>query len=168
MREILLAGGGPGRGGFSLLVATALVLLATLIGIAVLIARASRARSIEASRQTARAEEIEARMAELARIQADTAGRIHMLGEALGGRQAELSRVLAERLDAVTHRIGQSMETTTRHTVESLRDLHAPLAGIDHPQKNLTALSNHETSLRHVLAPHQARAASGHARPEPT
>src|SRR6266849_4281198 len=150
MREILLAVGGPGSGAFALLVATALVLLAALIGIAVLIARASRARSIEASRQTARAGEIEARMAELARIQADTAGRIHMLGKALGGRQAELSRVLAERLDAVTHRIGQSMETTTRHTVESLRHLHERLAVIDNAQKNLTDLSSQVTSLRQV------------------
>ncbi len=166
MREILLAVGGPSSGAFALLVATALVLLATLIGIAVLIARASRARSIEASRQTARAEEIEARMAELARIQADTAGRIHMLGEALGGRQAELSRVLAERLDAVTHRIGQSMETTTRHTVESLRHLHERLAVIDNAQKNLTDLSSQVTSLREVLANKQARGAFGQGRME--
>jgi len=166
MREILLAVGGPGSGAFALLVATALVLLAALIGIAVLIARASRARSIEASRQTARAEEIEARMAELARIQADTAGRIHMLGEALGGRQAELSRVLAERLDAVTHRIGQSMETTTRHTVESLRHLHERLAVIDNAQKNLTDLSSQVTSLREVLANKQARGAFGQGRME--
>src|SRR5260370_4636476 len=111
MREILLAVGGPSSGAFALLVATALVLLAALIGIAVLIARASRARSIEASRQTARAEEIEARMAELARIQADTAGRIHMLGEALDGRQPQPSRVLAERRDPVTHRIRHTMQT---------------------------------------------------------
>jgi DNA recombination protein RmuC len=166
MREILLAVGGPGSGAIALLVAAALFLLAALIGIAVLIARASRARSIEASRQTARTGEIEARMAELARIQADTAGRIHMLGEALGGRQAELSRVLAERLDAVTHRIGQSMETTTRHTVESLRHLHERLAVIDNAQKNLTDLSSQVTSLREVLANKQARGAFGQGRME--
>src|SRR6266568_4970515 len=150
MREFLLAVGGPGSGVIALLVAVALFLLAALIGIAVLIARASRARSLEAARQTGRAEEIEARMAELARIQADTAGRIHMMGEALGGRQAELSRVLAERLDAVTHRIGQSMETTTRHNA----------------QKNLTDLSSQVTSLREVLANKQARGAFGQGRME--
>ena len=166
MREFLLAVGGPGSGAIALLVAAALFLLAALIGIAVLIARASRARGIEASRQTGRAEEIEARMAELARIQADTAGRIHMMGEALGGRQAELSRVLAERLDAVTHRIGQSMETTTRHTVESLRHLHERLAVIDNAQKNLTDLSSQVTSLREVLANKQARGAFGQGRME--
>ncbi len=166
MREFLLAVGGPGSGVIALLVAVALFLLAALIGIAVLIARASRARSLEAARQTGRAEEIEARMAELARIQADTAGRIHMMGEALSGRQAELSRVLAERLDAVTHRIGQSMETTTRHTVESLRHLHERLAVIDNAQKNLTDLSSQVTSLREVLANKQARGAFGQGRME--
>src|SRR5437870_2351879 len=166
MREFLLAVGGPGSGVIALLVAVALFLLAALIGIAVLIARASRARGIEASRQTAHAEEVEARMAELARIQADTAGRIHMLGEAMGGRQAELSRVVAERLDAVTHRIGQSMETTTRHTVESLRHLHERLAVIDNAQKNLTDLSSQVTSLREVLANKQARGAFGQGRME--
>jgi DNA recombination protein RmuC len=166
MREILLAVGGPSSGAFALLGAAALLLLAALIGIAVLIARASRARSLEASQQTARAEEIEARMAELARIQADTAGRIHMMGEALGGRQAELSRVLAERLDAVTHRIGQSMEATTRNTVESLRHLHERLAVIDNAQKNLTDLSSQVTSLREVLANKQARGAFGQGRME--
>src|SRR5437879_9559500 len=89
-----------------------------------------------------------------------------MLGEALGGRQAELSRVLAERLDAVTHRIGQSMETTTRHTVESLRHLHERLAVIDNAQKNLTDLSSQVTSLREVLANKQARGAFGQGRME--
>src|SRR5947209_766564 len=166
MREFLLAVGGPGSGVIALLVAVALFLLAALIGIAVLLARASRARGLEAARQTGRAEEIEARMAELARIQADTAGRIHMMGEALGGRQAELSRVLAERLDAVTHRIGQSMETTTRHTVEGLRHLHERLAVIDNAQKNLTDLSSQVTSLREVLANKQARGAFGQGRME--
>ena len=54
-----------------------------------------------------RAEELESRIADLARIQADTAGRVHMMGEALAGRQAELARVVADRLDAVTHRVGR-------------------------------------------------------------
>jgi DNA recombination protein RmuC len=165
MNPILLAIGGPNGGFVAVLVAAALLLIA-LIGTALLVARASRARGVEAARQAARGEEIEARMAELARIQADTAGRIHMLGEALGGRQAELSRMVAERLDAVTHRVGQSMEATTRHTVESLRHLHERLAVIDNAQKNLTDLSSQVTSLREVLANKQARGAFGQGRME--
>jgi len=165
MNPILSAIGGPNGVVVAALVVAAFVLIA-LIGTALLIARASRARSAEAARQAARSAEIEARMVELARIQADTAGRIHMLGEALGGRQAELSRMLAERLDAVTHRVGQSMEATTRHTVESLRHLHERLAVIDNAQKNLTDLSTQVTSLREVLANKQARGAFGQGRME--
>jgi DNA recombination protein RmuC len=165
MNPLLLAIGGP-NGGFVVVLVAAALLLIALIATALLVARASRARSVEAARQAARGEEIEARMAELARIQADTAGRIHMLGEALGGRQAELSRMVAERLDAVTHRVGQSMEATTRHTVESLRHLHERLAVIDNAQKNLTDLSTQVTSLREVLANKQARGAFGQGRME--
>ncbi len=165
MNPILLAASDPSSGVLVALV-TAALLLTALIGTALIIARASRARSVEAARQTAHAEEIEARMAELARIQADTAGRVHMMGENLGGRQAELSRMVAERLDAVTHRIGQSMEMTTRHTVESLRHLHERLAVIDNAQKNLTDLSSQVTSLREVLANKQARGAFGQGRME--
>ena len=140
--------------------------IAALVAAAVLISRASGMRKAEAVQEAARSQEIETRVAELARIQADTAGRIHTLGEMLTGRHAELSRVLAERLDAVTHRIGQSMENTTRHTVESLRHLHERLAVIDNAQKNLTDLSSQVTSLKEVLANKQARGAFGQGRME--
>ena len=140
--------------------------LAALIAAAVLISRASGMRKREAAQEAARSQEIETRVAELARIQADTAGRIHTLGEMLTGRHAELSRVLAERLDAVTHRVGQSMENTTRHTVESLRHLHERLAIIDNAQKNLTDLSSLVTSLKEVLSNKQARGAFGQGRME--
>jgi DNA recombination protein RmuC len=165
MDSILLALGGQ-NGAALALAAAALVLLAALIATAVVIARASRAHGLDAARQRTRAEELEARVAEFARIQADAAGRIHMLGETLTGRQAELARVVAERLDAVTHRIGQSMETSTRHTVESLRHLHERMAVIDNAQKNLTELSTQVTSLREVLANKQARGAFGQGRME--
>jgi DNA recombination protein RmuC len=105
-------------------------------------------------------------MTEMLRVQADTAGRDHTMGETLGGRQAELARLVGERLDAVTHRLGQSMETTGRHTVESLRHLHERLAIIDHAQKNLTELTTQVTSLREVLANKQARGAFGQGRME--
>jgi DNA recombination protein RmuC len=148
------------------LTTTAMLAVAVLIAIAALIVRASRERRGEATRQGSRVLELETRMGELARVQAETAGRIHTMGEVLSGRQAELGRLLAERLDAVTHRIGQSMETTTRHTVESLRHLYERLAVIDGAQKNLTELSSQVTSLREVLANKQSRGAFGQARME--
>jgi DNA recombination protein RmuC len=66
----------------------------------------------------------------------------------------------------VTHRIGQSMETSTRHTVASLQTLHERLAVIDNAQKNLTELTSQVTSLREVLANKQARGAFGQGRME--
>jgi DNA recombination protein RmuC len=106
------------------------------------------------------------RLGELARLQAETAGRLQAMGEALTGRQAELARVLSERLDSVSSRIGASLETNTQQTVDRLQHLHERLAVIDNAQKNLSELSSHVTSLRDVLANKQARGAFGQARME--
>jgi DNA recombination protein RmuC len=88
------------------------------------------------------------------------------MGEGLSSRQAELARVLAERLEALSSRMGQSMEATTQQTVERLRSLHERLAVIDSAQKNLSDLSMQVTSLRDVLANKQTRGAFGQARLE--
>ncbi|MFL4967346.1 MAG: DNA recombination protein RmuC [Xanthobacteraceae bacterium] len=148
------------------LIALATLALILLVVVAVKLGRAARERRSEAAAEAVRSEQIEQRMASLARIQAETVGRLHSMGETFSGRQAELGRVVNERLDAVTHRLGQSMEATTRHTVESLRHLHERLAVIDNAQKNLTELSAQVTSLREVLANKQARGAFGQARME--
>jgi DNA recombination protein RmuC len=100
---------------------------------------------------------------ELARLQAETAGRMQAMGEALAGRQAELARVLSERLDSVSTRLGASLETNTKQTVDRLQTLHERLAVIDSAQKNLSDLSSHVTSLRDVLANKQSRGAFGQA-----
>src|ERR1043165_9814061 len=144
----------------------ACVVLALLGAIAIMLARGSRARGVEAARPDIHAGELEERMAEIARIQADTAGRVHTMGEVLSGRQAELARAVSERLDAVTHRIGLSMQTSTQHTMENLAKLNERLAVIDGAQKNLTELSSQFTSLRQVLANKQARGAFGQGRME--
>ena len=148
------------------LTAFACVVLALLGAIAVMLARATRARGAEAAQHDVHAEELEERMAELTRIQADTAGRVRTMGEVISGRQAELARAVSERLDAVTHRIGQSMQTSTQHTVANLQKLNERLAVIDGAQKNITDLAAQVTSLREVLANKQARGAFGQGRME--
>jgi DNA recombination protein RmuC len=140
--------------------------LAVLIVLAVVLTRAFRRQGREATRHAQRAADLEARLGEMVRVQADTAGRVHMMGETLSGRQAELARLVGERLDAVTHRLGQSMSESGRHTTESLRHLHERLAVIDHAQKNLTELASQVTSLREVLANKQMRGAFGQGRME--
>ena len=148
------------------LTAFACVVLGLLGAMAVMLARASGARGMEAARHDIHASELEERMGELARIQADTAGRVHTMGEVLSGRQAELARAVSERLDAVTHRIGQSMQASTQSTMENLTKLNERLAVIDGAQKNITDLASQVTSLREVLANKQARGAFGQGRME--
>jgi DNA recombination protein RmuC len=99
-------------------------------------------------------------------MQAETAGRLHALGDGLGGRQAELARVMAERLDAVSVRLGHAMDEATRQTVQRLQSLHERIAVIDNAQKNLADLSGQVTSLRDVLGNKQARGAFGQSRME--
>src|SRR5215471_15792964 len=140
--------------------------LAVMIVLAIVLVRAFRRQGSEAARHAQRATDLETRLAEMVRAQADTAGRVHMMGETLSGRQAELARLVGERLDAVTHRLGQSMSESGRHTTESLRHLHERLAVIDHAQKNLTDLASQVTSLREVLANKQMRGAFGQGRME--
>ena len=166
MNEIVLTVGGTTFTLAEALVGLGAVVIAALILLAVVVGRAARTSGVEAARQALRAEELEERMGEIARIQAETAGRVQTMGEVLAGRQSELARAVSDRLDAVTHRIGQSMETTTRHTVDSLRHLHERLAVIDHAQKNITDLTSQVTSLREVLANKQARGAFGQGRME--
>ena len=146
--------------------AFAVAVLALLVTIAMLSARASAQRRRETARQMRQSEAMAQRMADLARIQAETAGRLQALGDGLGGRQAELARVMAERLDAVSARLGHSMDEATRQTVQRLQSLHERIAVIDHAQKNLADLSGQVTSLRDVLGNKQARGAFGQARME--
>lgn len=148
------------------ILAVTIVALVAFVVLAVIVSRAVRAGHDNSLRQTLRTEEVEGRLNDIARAQSETAGRVHSMGEALAGRQAELARAVSERLDAVTHRVGQSIEQTSRHTVESLRALHERLAVIDNAHKNLTDLTAQVTTLRDVLANKQSRGAFGQARME--
>jgi DNA recombination protein RmuC len=151
--------------GHALITLAALAVL-VLVLLAVLLGRGARERRSEAAADAVRADQIQQRMASLARLQAESVGRLQAMTETLGGRQVELGKLVAERLDAVTHRLGQSMETSTRNTTESLRHLHERLALIDKAQNNLTDLSSQVSSLREVLANKQARGAFGQGRME--
>ena len=101
-------------------------------------------------------------LAELKRLQAETMGRLMMLA----GGQADLQRAVHERLDSVTHHLGQSMTATRQHTADSLAKLNERLAVIDGAQKNITDLASQVTSLQSVLSNKQQRGAFGQARME--
>ena len=92
--------------------------------------------------------------------------RVQQMGDLLAKAQTRLSQTVNERLDAVTQALGQSMQTSTQHTVENLQKLNERLAVIDSAQKNLTDLTSQVTSLRDVLSNKQARGAFGQGRME--
>ena len=142
------------------------IALTLLAAIAVIIAQSGRTGAATAMAQAIRADELEERLAEVLKAQSEATGRVDAMGQALAGRQAEMARAVSERLDSVTHRVGQSMEATTRNTMDSLHALHERLGIIDSAHKNLTDLTSQVTTLRDVLANKQSRGAFGQARME--
>jgi DNA recombination protein RmuC len=145
------------------LLATAVLLLAVL---AIALWRSARSRAEEAAEQALHTAELEQRVGELIRTQAETSGSLQSFATMLGGRQAELARVVSESLDSVSHRLGESMTSTARATSESLSQLHERLAVVDAAQARLAELSTHMVTLKDVLANKQARGAFGQGRME--
>jgi DNA recombination protein RmuC len=105
-------------------------------------------------------------MAELARAQHDNAARLETMIRMLAERQSQLQHAVNERLDTVSHRLGDSMQKTTQNTTENLQKLHERLAVIDSAQKNITDLATQVTSLQGVLSNKQSRGAFGQGRME--
>ncbi|HZC54677.1 MAG TPA: DNA recombination protein RmuC [Xanthobacteraceae bacterium] len=105
-------------------------------------------------------------MAELTRAQADAAARLETMIRMVGERQSQLQLAVNNRLDSVSHRLGESLLKTTLNTTQNLQKLNERLAVIDSAQKNITALATQVTSLQSVLANKQSRGAFGQARME--
>jgi DNA recombination protein RmuC len=162
---ILLIGDWPIRYSDALIGFATLVLVLLVI-IAIAAGRSGRRSAELALGQAIRAEELEQRLNDVLRAQSEASGRVDAMAQSLAGRQAELARAVNERLDSVTHRVGQSMEQSTRNTMDSLRVLHERLGIIDNAHKNLTDLTTQVTTLRDVLANKQSRGAFGQARME--
>ena len=134
------------------------IVVAGLAGVAVL--------ALATTRSLRGREDDAERLAELARVQAETGARIETMRDMLAGRQAELARMVNERLDSVTHHLSQSMQSTRQHTVDSLQKLNERLVVIDGAQRNITELASQVTSLQSVLTNKQQRGAFGQGRME--
>ena len=91
----------------------------------------------------------------------DLNARVQTMGELLARAQGQLQQTVHERLDAVSSRLGESMQNSTKHTTDHLQQLHARLAVIDNAQKNITDLAAQVTSLQSVLSNKQTRGAFG-------
>ncbi len=105
-------------------------------------------------------------LAELTRAQAEAAARLEGAIRLLANNQSQLQRSVNERLDSVSHRLGDSLEKTKQSTTDNLQKLGERLAVIDRAQKNITELATQVTSLQGVLANKQSRGAFGQWRME--
>jgi DNA recombination protein RmuC len=166
MNDVLFViGSRPVRTGELVLLLAAFAIVLLVI-VAIGMGRAARARAREADERASREADMEASVAEVLRMQAESTGRMQTLAEVLGGRQADLAQTVSERLDQVTQRLGDGMATAARATQESLGQLNERLAVVDAAQTRLTEISGQLVGLKDVLANKQARGAFGQGRME--
>ncbi len=88
-------------------------------------------------------------------------GRLAQLSTGQTAAQAQLTRTLEERLDAVTKRLGDSLDRQGEKTGAIMTDLKKDLAVIDAAQKNITEPSTQAVGLQDILSNKQARGAFG-------
>lgn len=142
-------------------IALAFLLLLLLAALA-----AARGRARREALAEERARELDERLAEVARLQAETTGRMQTMAEIFGSRQSDLVRGLSERLDGLSHRLGDTLATQGRATHDNLSKLAERLAVIDRAQRGMAELSGEVVQLRSILANKQARGAFGQGRME--
>jgi DNA recombination protein RmuC len=142
-------------------------LLGLLLVIVLFVLSASgRARRAEQEDAERRARESELRMAEILKAQTEMQGRIAAMADVFGTRQHELNQSINQRIDGMTHRIGQTMTEQTRQTHENLRRLQERLVAIDTAQNNIQALAKDVVGLQAILSNKQTRGAFGQSRME--
>lgn len=138
-----------------------------LLGLALLTSwRGARRRAIESAAAAERDREMDDKVAEMNRHQAELTGRLQSMAEILSTRQGDLARLVADRMDGLRQQVGSGLEQNVRQTNESLGRLQERLAVIDSAQKNLSELTGEVVSLKEVLSNKQARGAYGQGRME--
>ena len=80
--------------------------------------------------------------------------------------QVALQKTLAERIDSLNARLGESLKESASRTAETLGGIQTRLSVIDEAQKNITQLSGEMISLKDILSNKQARGAYGQAQME--
>lgn len=113
-----------------------------------------------------RAKQAEAQVNEVLKTQAEMQGKLTAIAETFGSRQSEMTQTLNQRLDAMTHRIGQSISEQQRSTHDNLSQLKERLAVIDTAQNNIQQLAGQVVELQSILSNKQTRGAFGQGRME--
>src|ERR1700733_15196448 len=113
--------------------------IAILAGFIACVAIAALAFVLWRLRNPAPAED--AVLVEITRAHADAAARLEAMIGLLAKGQSQLAHTVNERLDSVSHRLGDSMEKTRQKNTENLQKLNERLWVIDRAQKNITDLA---------------------------
>ncbi len=142
-----------------LVIGAGVLTLAMLLVILIVVWRAGGRRNDEVISAQRRASELETRLSELA-------GQLKNFSETTAAREAQMARNLDERLDKVSHRLGEGLHSTSERTTKSLQHLYERLAVIDTAQQKITTLSDEMLSLKDILSNKQTRGAYGQARME--
>ncbi|ASR08144.1 MULTISPECIES: DNA recombination protein RmuC [Rhizobium] len=142
------------------------VLAAFALLVIVLLLRGVSLRREQAEEASFRAQENEARMAELLKIQAEMQGRIAAMTEVFGARQSELNQTISQRLDGMSQRVSSTITEQTKSTHENLQRLQERLAVIDAAQNNIQTLARDVVGLQAILSNKQTRGAFGQSRME--
>ena len=142
-----------------------LTLLAVL-ALARSVSRAHAARLEEHAAERERQYELDDKMADLGRMNAELSGRLQSMAEVLSNRQSDLARTLGERLDTVGQRVGQGLEASAKSTSDNLAKLGERLAVIDAAQTKISGLTQEVVSLKDILSNKQSRGAFGQGRME--
>jgi DNA recombination protein RmuC len=150
----------------TLVIAAGAVLLLLLLAVFFALAASRRAREAERDEAERRARDSELRMAEILKAQTEMQGRVAAMADVFGTRQHELNQAINQRIDGMTHRIGQTMTEQTRQTHENLRRLQERLVAIDTAQNNIQALAKDVVGLQAILSNKQTRGAFGQSRME--
>jgi DNA recombination protein RmuC len=107
-------------------------------------------------------EPVAPRLDALTAAQSEISGRF---AQSIAG-QADLQKMLAERIEALDKRLGDSLKESTTKTAETLGGIQTRLTVIDEAQKNIAALSGQVVSLQEILSDKQTRGAFGQAQME--
>ncbi len=97
----------------------------------------------------------------LSQMQSGMQGGLQQLSDAQISGQTHIMRAVDERLEAVSHRMGDSLSTSATRTAASLAELQTRLQTIDAAQQKIEKLSSEVVSLQDILANKQARGAFG-------
>jgi DNA recombination protein RmuC len=166
MNDIIITAGSYALTWRDAMLGFGVTVLILLVYMALSLVKTRRERLYEAAAASERAREMDDKLAELNRIQAEMTGRMQTIAEVFGSRQSDFVRTIGERIDGLQQRVGQNLESGARHQAENLSKLNERLAVIDAAQKNLRDLTGEVVNLKDVLANKQTRGAYGQGRME--